>query len=1046
MAVPMLKENELIGTINMYRRQARPFTSKQIEMVQSFASQAVIAIENARLLNQLRESLQQQTATADVLKVISRSAFALQTVLDALVESSSRLCEAYDSIIFLQRGDKLSVTAHHGPIPVDFLDWPITRDWVSGRAFIDRAPVQVEDAQNASEFPVANEMARRLGFHTTLSVPLLRQDDRIGVITIRRSEVKPFTENQIALVRTFADQAVIAIENVRLFEEVQKRTNDLAESLAQQTATADVLKVISRSTFDLQIVLDTLTSSAARLCEAETAGITRQKDGGAYHYVATYGYPAEMDQYLRSARHESNRGSTVGRTLLAGNIVHIHDVLADPEYTMGDLARKVGVRTTLGVPLLREGTPIGVIILARRDVRPFTDAQIALASTFADQAVIAIENVRLFDEVQAQKREVTEALEHQTATSAVLNAISRSPTNAQPVFDVIVESATRLCEGVFGVVWRYDGTLLHYVASYNFTAEVIDRILNSFPAPPDRSLASGRAILENKIAHIPDMLADPCYAHELALAGNWRASIAVPILRDGKAIGAISVGKSEIGPFSEQQIQLLTTFADQAVIAIENVRLFDEVQRRTEDLTESLRQQTATADVLKIISRSAFDLKTVLETLLRSAARLCEADQGTITQRIGDKFYRSVAFGYPQEFMDFIKDFPVEMNRDTGTGRALLESKLVHISDVKADPDYKWADAQRLGGYRAMLGVPMLRESEPIGVLTLTRKDPRPFTEKQIELVTTFADQAAIAIENVRLFESAEARTRELAQSLEELRTAQDRLVQTQKLASLGQLTAGIAHEIKNPLNFVNNFSSLSIELLGELQEMLQALQSDEKVSTEIVELIQTLRANLGKIEQHGMRADSIVKNMLLHSREGSGEHRPMNINAVVEESLNLAYHGARAEKEGFNITLERSFDPAAGEIDLFPQEITRVLLNLISNGFYAATKRSAHRGDGDYEPILKATTKSLGDRVEIRIRDNGIGIPPSVKEKMFNPFFTTKPPGEGTGLGLSLSYDIIVKQHAGLIDVDTKPGEFTEFRIILPRTAASIAKTRAQA
>jgi len=264
-AVPMLKENELIGTINMYRRQARPFTSKQIEMVQSFASQAVIAIENARLLNQLRESLQQQTATADVLKVISRSAFALQTVLDTLVESSSRLCEAYDSIIFLQRGGKLSVTAHHGPIPVDFLDWPITRDWVSGRAFIDRAPVQVEDAQNASEFPVANEMARRLGFHTTLSVPLLRQDDRIGVITIRRSEVKPFTENQIALVRTFADQAVIAIENVRLFEEVQKRTNDLAESLAQQTATADVLKVISRSTFDLQIVLDTLTTSAARL-------------------------------------------------------------------------------------------------------------------------------------------------------------------------------------------------------------------------------------------------------------------------------------------------------------------------------------------------------------------------------------------------------------------------------------------------------------------------------------------------------------------------------------------------------------------------------------------------------------------------------------------------------------------------------------------------------------------------------------------------------------------------------------------------------------
>jgi signal transduction histidine kinase len=293
----------------------------------------------------------------------------------------------------------------------------------------------------------------------------------------------------------------------------------------------------------------------------------------------------------------------------------------------------------------------------------------------------------------------------------------------------------------------------------------------------------------------------------------------------------------------------------------------------------------------------------------------------------------------------------------------------------------------------------------------------------------------------VRLFESVEARTRELAQSLEDLQTAQDRLVQTQKLASLGQLTAGIAHEIKNPLNFVNNFSSLSTEMLDELQEALQRGQFDRKTRAEIDELTETLRANLDKIEQHGKRADSIVKNMLLHSREGSGEHRPVDVNSLVEESLNLAYHGARAEKQGFNITLERSFDPAAGSVDVFPQEITRVLLNLISNGFYAATKRKAEVGDG-YEPTLAAATKDLGDRVEIRIRDNGTGIPPEVKDKMFNPFFTTKPAGEGTGLGLSLSHDIIVKQHAGSIEVDTAPGQYTEFRIILPRTAATLAKS----
>src|SRR5262245_45015515 len=369
-------------------------------------------------------------------------------------------------------------------------------------------------------------------------------------------------------------------------------------------------------------------------------------------------------------------------------------------------------------------------------------------------------------------------------------------------------------------------------------------------------------------------------------------------------------------------------------------------------------------------------------------------------------------------------------------GRALLEGKVVHIPDVQADPDYTFVEGQKLGGFRTILTVPMLRDGRTIGVLGLTRYEVRPFTDKQIELVSTFADQAAIAIENVRLFESVEARTRELAKSLEDLRTTQDRLVQTQKLASLGQLTAGIAHEIKNPLNFVNNFSGVSSELIDELQATLKG-PLDEKVRDEINELANTLRGNLDKVMQHGKRADAIVKNMLLHSREGSGEHRPVDINALVEESLNLAYHGARAEKQGFNITMERALDPGAGEADVFPQDITRALLNLISNGFYAATKRRAEGNGGDDEPTLAATTKNLGDRVEITIRDNGSGIPPEVKEKMFNPFFTTKPAGEGTGLGLSISHDIIVKQHGGSIEVDTQPGAFTEIRVVLPRAAA---------
>ncbi len=369
-----------------------------------------------------------------------------------------------------------------------------------------------------------------------------------------------------------------------------------------------------------------------------------------------------------------------------------------------------------------------------------------------------------------------------------------------------------------------------------------------------------------------------------------------------------------------------------------------------------------------------------------------------------------------------------------------LDRKPVHVHDFLSTEGEEFPDGReraRREGIRTVLSVPLLREGESIGTIVLRRTEVHPFSDKQIALLQTFADQAVIAIGNVRLFEQVQERTRELSISLDELRTAQDRLVQTEKLASLGQLTAGIAHEIKNPLNFVNNFSALSVELVEELDDVLRPASLDNKTREEASELTQMLKGNLEKVVQHGQRADSIVKNMLLHSREGAGERRPVDLNAIVEDSLNLAYHGARAEKREFDIRLERSFDPAAGQVDLFPQEITRVLLNLISNGVYAAMKRKAEMRDG-YEPTLAAVTRSLGNNVEIRIRDNGGGIPAEIREKIFHPFFTTKPPGEGTGLGLSLSHDIVVKQHGGSIEIDTRPGEFTEFRVILPRTAAT--------
>ena len=565
------------------------------------------------------------------------------------------------------------------------------------------------------------------------------------------------------------------------------------------------------------------------------------------------------------------------------------------------------------------------------------------------------------------------------------------------------------------------------------------QLIHSVPAP--RTIA-GRAAAEHRTVHVHDILDEPDYElSDLVKQQGYRTVLAVPMLREQTLLGVITILKSNVDPFTEKQIELVTTFADQAVIAIENARLLGELRQRTDDLSESLQQQTATADVLKVISRSTFDLQTVLQTLVESAARLCDADKTIITRQKNGVFYRAEAYGFSPEFMDYVRNIPIKAERGSGFGRALLEGRAVHIPDVKTDPEYTLVEGQRLGDYRTVLTVPMLREGVPTGVLSLTRSEVRPFTDKQIELASTFADQAAIAIENVRLFESVEARTRELAASLEDLRTTQDRLVQTQKLASLGQLTAGIAHEIKNPLNFVNNFSTVSSELIDELQDTLKGLAVDDKTRKQIDELTDMLRGNLDKVVQHGKRADAIVKNMLLHSREGSGEHRVVDVNALVEESLNLAYHGARAEKQGFNVTLERSLDPAAGAADVFPQDITRVLINLISNGFYAASRRKAQDGDG-FEPTLAAATRSLGDRVEIRIRDNGTGIPPEVKEKIFNPFFTTKPAGEGTGLGLSISHDVIVKQHGGSIDVETKPGAFSEFIIVLPRVGTPLTKS----
>jgi len=993
--------------------------------------------ENATLRRELAEALERQTATSEVLQVISSTPGDLEPVFKSLLENATRVCGAKFGTMHLVEGDIVRRVAHYN-VPLAYVDALETRTFRPhpkspiGELIRTKQVVHIADVRTNPAYlegsPAVVALSDLAGARTFVIVPMLKDAKLVGTIGVYRQEVRPFSDKQIELLSNFAKQAVIAIENTRLF-------NELRESLQQQTATTDVLKIISRSAFDLETVLGTLVDTVARLCRADQATMFRRRDDK-YHLVAAHGLSAEAKEFVLTHPVTADRGTLMGRVTLERRAVHVPNVLEDPEYSYREGQKVVGYRTLLGIPLLREESLIGIFTINRTRVEPFTDKEIELATSFADQAVIAIENARLFNEVKARTEDLSEALTYQTGSANILGVIASSPTDVGPVLKAIVESACELCGAYDAVVLLKDGDSLRISAHHGPIPFPTERW------PINRDWAAGRAFLDQKPVHVRDFLSeegdDFPDGRELARRMGHRTTLVVPLLREGESIGAIGLRRTEVHPFSDKQIALLQTFADQAVIAIENVRLFDEVQARTRELSESLEQQTATAEVLKAISRSAFDLKTVLDALVEAATRLCKADQGNIARERDGVYQRVASYGLSDVHMEYLTGQPVIPGRGNAMGRALLEGKVVHIPDVLADPDYTFFEAQKLGNFRTVLGVPMLREGTPIGVMALTRREVRPFTDKQIELVSTFADQAAIAIENVRLFESVEARTRELAASLEDLRAAQDRLVQTQKLASLGQLTAGIAHEIKNPLNFVNNFSALSAELTDELNDLLKSAALGDKLREEVDELTRALKENLEKVVQHGKRADAIVKNMLLHSRQGSGEHRPVDVNALVEESLNLAYHGARAEKQGFNITLKRSFDPNAGEIDVFPQEITRVLLNLISNGFYAATKRKAQVDGDGYEPTLAAATKNLGDSVEIRIRDSGSGIPPEVKEKMFNPFFTTKPAGEGTGLGLSLSYDIVVKQHGGSIEVDTQPGEFTEFKVILPRMAAT--------
>jgi GAF domain-containing protein/two-component sensor histidine kinase len=844
--VPMLREGAPVGVLCTWRREVQAFTDSQIDLLATFAAQAVIAMENARLFQELQarnrdltEALEQQTATGEILGVISSSPTDLAPVMAAVTRNAARLARADHALIGEAAEGRIRWLATSG-CPLVPEGPSINRQLPSGRAILDCQTTQVEDVTDLTvDFPGVRRAYDEFGVRTILATPLVREGQAIGVLLVRRTRVQAFTGKEVELLRTFADQAVIAIENVRLFTELQARNRDLTEALEQQTATAEILGVISRSPTDLEPVLKTVARNASRLCGAANVSLYRV-DGNVMRKVAEEGPPLTMLRVGESR--PITRTSISGRAIVDRATIHV------PDYQSGETAREypdvrrdTGIRTTIGIPLLRKGAAIGVFTAYRTEARPFSEREIALLQTFADQAVIAIENVRLFTELEARNRELTESLEQQTATAEILRVISRSPTDVQPVFDGIVASAVKLCDGLFGAIYLFDGELVNLVGTHNLRGLETERFKQELPARPHRGLVAMRAILDGAVVQAPDVTSDPEFRNrELADAIGMRSIVAVPMLRDGRAIGALSVGRQAPGLFPASLIGLLQTFADQAVIAIENVRLFTELGARNRELTESLEQQTATSEILRAISASPTDVQPVFDTIAQRAGRLCDGTYCVVLRFDGALIHLAAHYGVPTAALEvFHRVYPASLAADTLAARSIREGTVAHGPDLLNDPSEAVRRMVRAGGHRTGIAVPMLRSGSAVGAIALARSDaaggPRPYTQKEIALLQTFADQGVIAVENVRLFRELEARTRELARSVEEL----------QALSEVGRAVSSTLDLPTVLATIVARAVQLSGTSGGVVYEYDEAAQAFQLRATHLIEdtLVEAIRA-----------------------------------------------------------------------------------------------------------------------------------------------------------------------------------------------------------